>query len=91
MRKSKHNCETLKHDLLNGEKESYINFASFLYKSYVTIFNPIFKYVMQNQEKLYDVDLVIIIWFYDTCVPMNACNSSYFHRMVYNLTSIGER
>ena len=29
------------------------------------------------------------MWFYDACVPMNACNSPYFQHMVDKIASIG--
>ncbi|XP_052623103.1 uncharacterized protein LOC111890329 [Lactuca sativa] len=47
------------------------------------------KSAMQTKKRINDVDLVIAMWFYDACIPMNACNSSYFQHMIDKITSIG--
>lgn len=64
-------------------KENYIKFASFL------IVKLTIKSIMQSKEKLHDVDLTIVKWFYDTCTPMNACNCSYFQHMMGKIVRFG--
>ncbi|KAJ9568146.1 hypothetical protein OSB04_004112 [Centaurea solstitialis] len=50
---------------------------------------PTIKSAMQSKERLHDVDLGIAMWFYDACIPLNACNSPYFQHMVDKIASIG--
>ncbi|XP_052622341.1 uncharacterized protein LOC128127706 [Lactuca sativa] len=44
---------------------------------------------MQTKKRIDDVDLSIAMWFYDACIPMNACNSPYFQHKIDKITSIG--
>lgn len=50
---------------------------------------PTIKKAMQSKERIHDVDLAIAMWFYDACIPMNACNSPYFQQAVDKITGIG--
>uniref|UniRef100_A0A251V7T9 Uncharacterized protein n=1 Tax=Helianthus annuus TaxID=4232 RepID=A0A251V7T9_HELAN len=42
---------------------------------------------MQSKEKLHDVHLVIDMWFYDACTPMNAY-SMFLCAVTSNVDSI---
>ncbi|KAJ0511839.1 putative ribonuclease H-like superfamily [Helianthus annuus] len=44
---------------------------------------------MQSKEKVHEVNLAIAMWFYDACIPINACNSPYFQLAVDKIASIG--
>nr|XP_043625897.1 uncharacterized protein LOC122597364 [Erigeron canadensis] len=39
---------------------------------------PSLKSVWQSKERVHDTDLVVAIWMYDSCIPMNADNSPLF-------------
>lgn len=47
---------------------------------------PTIKFAMQSKEKLHDVDLDIVMWFSDTCVPTNDYNSPYIQHTEHEIT-----
>ncbi|XP_076924056.1 uncharacterized protein LOC143586383 [Bidens hawaiensis] len=49
---------------------------------------PTIKKAMQSKEKVHDVDLTLAMWFYDACIPTNACNSPYYQLVVDKIESI---
>ena len=50
---------------------------------------PTIKACMQSKEKWHDTDLAIALWFYDACIPLNACNSPMFPIAMSKIASMG--
>ncbi|XP_071922743.1 uncharacterized protein [Coffea arabica] len=50
---------------------------------------PSIKSCMQSKERWHDTDMAIALWFYDACIPMNACNSPYYQQAIGKITSMG--
>ncbi|GKB41699.1 hypothetical protein Tco_0886641 [Tanacetum coccineum] len=61
-----------------GKRKATTSYHPFFTKGINDASQPTIKKAMQSKEKLHDVDLAIAMWFYDSCIPMNACNSPYF-------------
>nr|GEZ57002.1 hypothetical protein [Tanacetum cinerariifolium] len=59
-----------------GKRKATTSTHPFFTKGINDVSQP--KKAMQTKEKSHDVDLAIAMWFYDACIPMNACNSPYF-------------
>ncbi|KAG8381166.1 hypothetical protein BUALT_Bualt06G0094100 [Buddleja alternifolia] len=50
---------------------------------------PSIKSVLAGKEAIARADMEIAKFFYDTCIPINACNSRYFQRMFDAAIAIG--
>ncbi|KAL0404286.1 UNVERIFIED_CONTAM: hypothetical protein Sradi_2069400 [Sesamum radiatum] len=50
---------------------------------------PTIKASLQSKEKWYDTDMAIALWFYDSCIPLNACNSPFFQIAMSKVASMG--
>ncbi|KAJ0447335.1 putative HAT dimerization domain, ribonuclease H-like superfamily [Helianthus annuus] len=72
-----------------GKRKAKSNLHPFFTKAINDPSQPTIKKAMQCKEKVHDVDLAIAMWFYDACIPMNACNSPYFQLAVDKIASIG--
>nr|KAJ0195147.1 hypothetical protein LSAT_V11C700368930 [Lactuca sativa] len=72
-----------------GKRKGTSSFHLFFIKGINDPSQPTIKSTMQTKQKIHDVDLAIAMWFYDACVPMNACNSPYFQHMVDKIAGIG--
>ncbi|XP_052624907.1 uncharacterized protein LOC111917478 [Lactuca sativa] len=72
-----------------GKRKSTSNLHPFFTKGINDPSQPTIKSAMQSKAKIHDVDLAIAMWFYDACIPMNACNSPFFQLMVDKIASIG--
>ncbi|KAL4588076.1 hypothetical protein LXL04_000955 [Taraxacum kok-saghyz] len=72
-----------------GKRKATSSMHPFFYKTVNDGAQPTIKSAMQSKAKLHDVDLVIGMFFYDACVPMNACNSPYYQHMVDKIAGIG--
>ncbi|KAL7593981.1 hypothetical protein Lser_V15G32559 [Lactuca serriola] len=72
-----------------GKRKGTSSFHLFFSKGINDPSQPTIKSAMQTKQKIHDVDLAIATWFYDACVPMNACNSPYFQHMVDKIAGIG--
>ncbi|KAL0318749.1 UNVERIFIED_CONTAM: hypothetical protein Sangu_2031100 [Sesamum angustifolium] len=46
------------------------------------------KASLQSKEKWVDIDMAIALWFYDSCIPLNACNS-FFQIAMSKVASMG--
>ncbi|KAL4562501.1 hypothetical protein LXL04_034707 [Taraxacum kok-saghyz] len=72
-----------------GKRKATSNVHPFFSKSVNDGAQPTIKSAMQSKAKLHDVDLAIAMFFYDACVPTNACNSPYYQHMVDKIAGIG--
>ncbi|XP_052626826.1 uncharacterized protein LOC111876822 [Lactuca sativa] len=72
-----------------GKKKATSSVHPFFTKGINDPSQPTIKSAMQTKKRIDDVDLAIAMWFYDACIPMNACNSPYFQHMIDKITSIG--
>ncbi|KAL8456895.1 hypothetical protein ACS0TY_034940 [Phlomoides rotata] len=43
----------------------------------------------ENKERKHETDMVVALWFYDACIPMNAINPRYFKQMISRVASMG--
>ena len=50
---------------------------------------PSIKEFIQSKEKVHDADLVVALWFYDACIPMNTVNTPFFQVMLRKAASLG--
>ncbi|KAL8521685.1 hypothetical protein ACS0TY_011989 [Phlomoides rotata] len=50
---------------------------------------PSIQASMQNKERKHETDMVVALWFYDACIPMNAVKSRYFKQMISRVASMG--
>ncbi|KAL0352270.1 UNVERIFIED_CONTAM: hypothetical protein Scaly_1615700 [Sesamum calycinum] len=50
---------------------------------------PTIKASLQSKEKWHDTDMAIALWFYNSCIPLNACNSPFFQIAMSKFASIG--
>ncbi|XP_012857689.1 PREDICTED: uncharacterized protein LOC105976966 [Erythranthe guttata] len=50
---------------------------------------PSIRACMQNKERWKETDLAIALWFYDACIPFNACNSPYFQGAIDKIANMG--
>ncbi|KAK4381925.1 hypothetical protein Sango_2919600 [Sesamum angolense] len=50
---------------------------------------PTIKASLQSKEKWYDIDMAIALWFYDSCISLNACNSSFFQIAISKVACMG--
>ncbi|KAL0410835.1 UNVERIFIED_CONTAM: hypothetical protein Slati_3673200 [Sesamum latifolium] len=50
---------------------------------------PTIKASLQSKEKWYDTDMAIALWFYDSSIPLNACNSPFFQIAMSKVASMG--
>ncbi|KAL7594428.1 hypothetical protein Lser_V15G30765 [Lactuca serriola] len=69
-------------NMKKGKRKSTSNLHPFFTKGINDPSQPTIKSVMQSKAKIHDVDLAIAMWFYDACIPMNACNSRFFQLMM---------
>nr|GEY65352.1 hypothetical protein [Tanacetum cinerariifolium] len=72
-----------------GKRKATTSTHPFFTKGKNDASQPTIKKAMQTKEKLHYVDLAIAMWFYDACIPMNACNSPYFQHAVDKITTVG--
>lgn len=72
-----------------GKRKGTSTFHPFFTKAINDPSQPSIKSALQTKEKIHDVDLSIGMWFYDACIPINACNSPYYQLMVDKISSIG--
>ena len=72
-----------------GKRKATSNVHPFFSKTVNDGAQPTIKSAMQSKAKLQDVDLAIAMFFYDACVPTNACNSPYYQHMVDKIAGIG--
>nr|GFA71433.1 hypothetical protein [Tanacetum cinerariifolium] len=72
-----------------GKRKATASTHPFFTKGINDASQPTIKKAMQTKKKLHDVDLAIGMWFYDACIPMNACNSLYFQHAVDKITTVG--
>ncbi|KAL4555156.1 hypothetical protein LXL04_037767 [Taraxacum kok-saghyz] len=72
-----------------GKRKATSNVHPFFSKTVNDGAQPTIKSAMQSKAKLHDVDLAIAMFFYDACVPTNACNSPYYQHMVDKIAGIG--
>ncbi|KAL0352277.1 UNVERIFIED_CONTAM: hypothetical protein Scaly_1616400 [Sesamum calycinum] len=50
---------------------------------------PTIKASLQSKKKWHDTDMAIALWFYDSCIPLNACNSPFFQIAMSKVASMG--
>ncbi|XP_022018457.2 uncharacterized protein LOC110918457 [Helianthus annuus] len=72
-----------------GKKRVKSNVHPFFTKTTSDPSQPTIRKAMQSKEKVHEVNLAIAMWFYDACIPINACNSPYFQLAVDKIASIG--
>ncbi|XP_023755327.1 uncharacterized protein LOC111903806 [Lactuca sativa] len=72
-----------------GKKKATSSVHPFFKKGINDPSQPTIKSAMQTKKRINYVDLAITMWFYDVCIPMNACNTPYFQHMIDKITSIG--
>ena len=47
--------------------------------------------MLASKEKKWRVDIAVARWVYDTCIPINAMNSSYYQPIFNVVASYGPR
>ncbi|KAL0315429.1 UNVERIFIED_CONTAM: hypothetical protein Sradi_5421100 [Sesamum radiatum] len=50
---------------------------------------PTIKASLKVKKKWHDTDMAIALWFYDSCIPLNACNSPFFQIAMSKVASMG--
>ncbi|XP_075670173.1 uncharacterized protein LOC142639910 [Castanea sativa] len=50
---------------------------------------PSIKSVLASKEKKLRVDMTVVRWMFDACIPINAMNSSYYQHMLNVVASCG--
>ncbi|XP_076914700.1 uncharacterized protein LOC143573787 [Bidens hawaiensis] len=77
------------HQIQKRKRKATPNVHPFFTKATTDPSQPTIKKAMQSKEKVHDVDLTLAMWFYDACIPTNACNSPYYQLVVDKIASVG--
>ncbi|KAK9064821.1 hypothetical protein SSX86_016203 [Deinandra increscens subsp. villosa] len=78
-----------KNQARKGKKPATSTMHPFFTKGTNDSTQPSIRKAMQTKERLHDADLALAMWFYDSCIPMNACNSPYFQIAIDKIATIG--
>ncbi|XP_012853841.1 PREDICTED: uncharacterized protein LOC105973363 [Erythranthe guttata] len=76
-------------EVSNGKRKASYAIDSFCKKGVSLSSQPSIKACMQSKDKWKDTDLAIALWFYDACIPFNACTSPYFQAAINKIASMG--
>ncbi|XP_012844773.1 PREDICTED: uncharacterized protein LOC105964816 [Erythranthe guttata] len=76
-------------EVSNGKRKASYAIDSFCKKGVSLSSQSSIKACMQSKDKWKDTDLAIALWFYDACIPFNACTSPYFQGAINKIASMG--
>ncbi|KAL0405583.1 UNVERIFIED_CONTAM: hypothetical protein Slati_3872200 [Sesamum latifolium] len=73
----------------SSKKKAKMKLDSFFKNSTRDPSQPTIKSSLQSKEKWHDSDMAIALWFYDSCIPLNTCNSPFLQIAMSKIASMG--
>ncbi|KAL0334048.1 UNVERIFIED_CONTAM: hypothetical protein Sangu_1561000 [Sesamum angustifolium] len=81
--------ESHKQQPKSSKKKAKTGLESFFKIGTHDLSQPTIKASLQSKEKWHDTNMAIAFWFYDSYIPLNACNSPFFQIAMSKVASMG--